>query len=270
MMSFLDLGRHRRWSAMATAYGDGSLEESERPRFERHLGGCSRCATQISDERALRTALRSLPDLAAPRSFRLTPAMLVAAEPASRPSRALAWANTGAKLTAGIAAAALAVVMVVDFGPTLSGSDDDDSEAASGAAESTIAMSAIESPSADADSARPAAEATTEPSPLPFDAEDADGSSAGGSGNESDSSPAEGPAAPGDEGTEDDADTQRQAETGEDGTGAAAAELQFAADESDDSTGQVLRGLQIAFGAVLVAAAGAALLLRTRRREAGV
>lgn len=99
------------------SYAAGELSPARAARVEAHLESCPACRSEVEDLRVLRAALRSLPDVRAPRSFALTPQM--AAEPGSqtstRPAPQLTFALRLA--TAGLATA-LAVVLVIDIRTT--------------------------------------------------------------------------------------------------------------------------------------------------------
>jgi anti-sigma factor RsiW len=272
--------RHRSWSDLASAFADGSLEPASRADFESHLAGCERCRAQVADTGALRTALQSLPDLDVPRSFRLTPALLTATDPldtASKPSALVRAANIGSRLTAGVAAAALAAVFVVDFGFGAGDTDQSSTRAAQDAGAAEIAITsgtadAITEDDSDGSSGgSQAPDATSTADELPT-APAYDGTPAIGSGAAPEESPEpmqdpenEQPADP-----PADAEADRELFTGEGDDATNAGELEFATiagvEEVDDSTQRLLRGLQVALGAVLVAALGAILVLRTQFR----
>jgi hypothetical protein len=101
---------HSRWDATAGSYVDGELQEPKRGRFERHLAGCARCRQRTGELRQVRLLIASMDEVAAPRSFRLTPAMLSEAPAAPRPEAQtprLAWAARAAAATAAVAVIAL-------------------------------------------------------------------------------------------------------------------------------------------------------------------
>lgn len=99
------------------SYAAGELSPGRVALVEAHLGSCPACRTEVEELRVIRAALRSLPEVEAPRSFALTPQM--AAEPglgrAPRPTPQLTLALRLA--TAGLATA-LAAVLVIDIGTT--------------------------------------------------------------------------------------------------------------------------------------------------------
>ena len=76
MQLFPFLHPHSRWSGRLHAFVDGELHPDAAGRFEGHAAECADCAFAIADARNLKQALRALPELEAPRSFRLTPAMI--------------------------------------------------------------------------------------------------------------------------------------------------------------------------------------------------
>jgi len=106
---------HGRWRKQLDAYVDGELTPPEHARFDAHVASCARCARQVEDARALNAILRSMPEVPAPRSFRLTPEMAnqarAASAPVARPSRVPLFV---AQLATGVAVAALATVFAFD------------------------------------------------------------------------------------------------------------------------------------------------------------
>ena len=108
--------RHVRWLEEVSAHLDGELHGRAQERFETHLGGCPRCRARVDELRQVRTLVASLPEVAAPRSFRLTPAM-VAATAKVAPVRAPRprFALRTAQFAGGFAVLALIAVVTVDF-----------------------------------------------------------------------------------------------------------------------------------------------------------
>ena len=109
---------HGRWYRQIDAYVDGELSQAGEGRFERHLGGCERCAAALTEAQAVKTLLAALPEEPAPRSFALTEAMLapvpLASAPApSRGQGALRW---GSSFAAAAAVFAFVALVVVDVG----------------------------------------------------------------------------------------------------------------------------------------------------------
>ncbi len=165
---------------MADSFADGELSGREHVRFERHLAACVACAAAVEAARETKRLLAALPEYDAPRSFRLTPAMARQTRPGRAEARP-AWAPTlvlrASQATAGLAAAALAVVLIGNM--SLSGGDADDSvapadalqadEKAGGAvapAATSAATSAAAQPgSTNLDGATPAATLTVPPAP---------------------------------------------------------------------------------------------------------
>lgn len=112
---------HRRWQEAASAYVDHELGDGALRRFESHLGGCPDCRKQVEGLRQAKALIAGLPEVAAPRSFRLTPAML--AEAAPEPLNAApSWGFRGAALVAGVAAVALISVVAIDLSRSNGGS----------------------------------------------------------------------------------------------------------------------------------------------------
>lgn len=124
MSPFAFFSRHPRGEL--SAYIDGQLPASRAGRIAAHLDSCAPCAEEVTALRALSTALRELPDVAAPRSFALTPAHVAdtrrVPEPtAYRGGGDLPLANGFRVATVGLAFA-LAAVVFVDVGGVV---DDD-------------------------------------------------------------------------------------------------------------------------------------------------
>ncbi len=128
MSIFNIFNRHPRGDISAQA--DGELAPERRQTLEAHLAGCERCRTELDDLLSLRSALSSLPQVAAPRSFTLTPAM---AEREPRPVTSRAAPSFVAMRVAGAGfAAVLAVVVMLDAGGIVddTGGGSDESSAA--------------------------------------------------------------------------------------------------------------------------------------------
>jgi hypothetical protein len=132
--------RHTRWHEKVDAYVDGALEPRELHRFEAHLAGCTRCTETVGGHRALKQMAAALPQVPAPRSFRITPAMLAERQPA--PTRAPTLAGRLAFATAGLALVALGGLVAADLSR-----DSDDAgqrQATAGDAAQPVTMSASE------------------------------------------------------------------------------------------------------------------------------
>ena len=120
---------HRRWQRLIARYPDGDLGPAERLALDGHAAFCANCAARLVSTLAVTGLLRGLPDGDAPRSFRITSAMVAAssraviAEGSRRPRPA--FALRGAQLAAGLAAAALVAVVLVDVGGNSGGDDND-------------------------------------------------------------------------------------------------------------------------------------------------
>ena len=112
-MRLLDIfNRHPRGDI--SAHADGELAPDHFDALEAHLAGCQRCRTELDDLLAVRGALRDLPQVAAPRSFTLTPAM------AEREPPPVTWRATPSFVAMRVAgagfAAVLAIVVMLDAG----------------------------------------------------------------------------------------------------------------------------------------------------------
>lgn len=101
--------RHPR--AHLSAYLDGELGAAAARRLEHHLATCRACTSELDGLRETRAALRSLPEVPAPRSFALTPGMVRDAAPRAR--RGLQPLVAGLRATSAGLAVALAVTIVV-------------------------------------------------------------------------------------------------------------------------------------------------------------
>ncbi len=101
--------RHARIREMLDAFVDGELSPSAKARVEAHLPSCAPCRDAVAATRALKASLAALPEAPAPRSFRLTPAMV--ARPSPRPAKPAAPAFlVAARFAAATSVAALAIV----------------------------------------------------------------------------------------------------------------------------------------------------------------
>jgi hypothetical protein len=104
---------HHRWSAQASAFVDDELDAAGRTRYERHLAGCARCTADVESLRSTKLLIASMPPVPAPRSFRLTPQMVVA--PVAAPRRAPVAALRTAQFAAGLAVIAFIAVLTIDL-----------------------------------------------------------------------------------------------------------------------------------------------------------
>lgn len=101
--------RHRGLQSLLSAYVDDQVTDAEARRVQRHLSGCEACGAELESLRATVGLLRSLPELAVPRSFRLT------AIPESRPVRAAPVYSRPLMAAASVAAALLIALVAVDL-----------------------------------------------------------------------------------------------------------------------------------------------------------
>ena len=82
---------HGRFLEMLSDHVDGELPEAERIALEEHLQGCDSCTEELESLRATVQMLRRMPEVEAPRSFRIAPATVAApTPPPERP--VLLWA----------------------------------------------------------------------------------------------------------------------------------------------------------------------------------
>ncbi|MCH8815228.1 MAG: zf-HC2 domain-containing protein, partial [Chloroflexi bacterium] len=107
--------RHRRTRNKLSAYIDGQLSNDEVRSLDGHLESCDSCRLELDQMRATVNAMRSLPEVETPRSFRLTPAMVAERRPVDAWSPAPPLMN-GMRMAAAGLTVALAVVFVVDLG----------------------------------------------------------------------------------------------------------------------------------------------------------
>jgi anti-sigma factor RsiW len=130
---------HRSWELQATAFVDGELDASRAGRFERHLSACEACRVRVAELRGLKSLVAGLPEVQAPRSFALTPAMLSESSRAhaSRPDASPRWAFRGAQVLAGAALATFFGLVAIDLSTPASHGTETASKAApvSGAAQ---------------------------------------------------------------------------------------------------------------------------------------
>ncbi|MEX2238467.1 MAG: zf-HC2 domain-containing protein [Dehalococcoidia bacterium] len=160
---------NRHVHSQAGEYLDGRLYGAARARFERHLATCADCAARLEDQRLVKSALSTLRELPAPRSFVLNEAMVAAAAPPPPPRRA-AWQPFAAP------AGALAMLFVLLLGGDLatSGGDEDEELADAAFNEGTLDTDELAS-----DEAGGAVEPLTEQEAPIIEADAADGDDSG-------------------------------------------------------------------------------------------
>ena len=149
MRLFSFLHPHNRWQRDVDAFADRQLTPSAAERFDRHLGGCAECIFAVEESRRLTQMLRAMPERPAPRSFRLTAAMVAgpamappmraAPQPAGRPAYGLRLAQA----VGGLALVGLISAGVVDFASNGGSSEERASSAlTNAAAEAPVAAAA--------------------------------------------------------------------------------------------------------------------------------
>jgi anti-sigma factor RsiW len=115
-MTLSIFNRHPR--AELSAYLDGELIPLRIEAMQAHLASCQSCRAELEALRELKAGLATLPEVAAPRSFALTPEMaarpLGEKERPAAPVRARALAN-GMRLAGAGMTLALVIVLVLDF-----------------------------------------------------------------------------------------------------------------------------------------------------------
>ena len=167
---------HRRWRRRVDASVDAELVAPDVRRVAVPLGGCDACRAQVDAARAVRQLLADAPVEPAPRSFRVTPAMLQAqgraAERAGAAGPGMYAFMRASQALAGVAVLAFAFLVVVDLSGSTAGDDDDDGGFAGAAIENAGQMSA---PGDDTGAAPAAAtDAAPEGPPAPKDREQPD------------------------------------------------------------------------------------------------
>lgn len=123
MRIFDALRPHARWYREVDAYVDSELSPRTLACFEAHLRACRRCASAVDERASLKGAFGAMPDLVAPRSFRLSPDMVagpMVATPVRQPAARLASRLSLA--LAGLAVVGLASTVVVDLNGSGQGS----------------------------------------------------------------------------------------------------------------------------------------------------
>lgn len=236
-MNWLSKLRRRNWRDLVSAYVDGELDGADLAWFEAELAASPEVASAVADERATRDLLvASLPAVAAPRSFAVTPEMAAEHRPVPMPVPPAGQVRVFGKLAGGVSVAALVAFFAVTAVDLSGGSGGDEGDVAADPA-------SIESLSATADEG-----------------------AAGGENAEGDgTAPPGGAYAP--EGTPSSdgltEDTSRQAD---DGAGGEDAELNLAEEADERGTGG-LRAVQVILA--IIAVAGAAAFVFNRRVGAG-
>lgn len=159
------LRAHSRWRELLDGYVDGELAVGDARSLETHLEACRECRAGVAQTRATKVLLSELPQVPAPRSFRLTPAMVSApARPA--PAKPATATLRAAQFATGLAVVALVAVAMVDLGRSSGGGSSN--SAASTSREAAVDQAAPLGESAGAASAAtaPGLPAAT-PTPLP-------------------------------------------------------------------------------------------------------
>lgn len=107
--------RHRKFRNKLSAYIDGELSNDAVRSLDAHLESCDTCRLELDEMRATVDALRSIPEVEAPRSFRLTPAMVAERRPVPSWNPSPGLMNGMRMATAGLTMA-FAVVLFADLG----------------------------------------------------------------------------------------------------------------------------------------------------------
>lgn len=110
-----------------SAYVDGELSASAASRIDAHAAGCNACRAEVAALRETKATLRALTEVAAPRSFALTPEQAqrpaIAPQPYPRSAQPAAF---GLRIASAGLAVALAAVVFVDVSDRNSSDSGDD------------------------------------------------------------------------------------------------------------------------------------------------
>ena len=118
---------HGRFLEMLSDHVDGELPEAERIALEAHLQGCDSCTEELESLRATVQMLRRMPEVEAPRSFRIAPAAVTApTPPPERP--VLLWAM---RVSTALAVVAFTVMVAGNVTGLFGGGGGDGGRAAS-------------------------------------------------------------------------------------------------------------------------------------------
>ena len=160
---------HERWRPRLQEYIANELDERSHRNADAHLESCAECRAEVEELRAVRTMLRSMPDVEVPRSFRLTPEMVAKREaPVPIRPRQPAWIPRVAQVAAGVAVFGFMSVLAIDVLGGGSSSSGDSTTALSAASDEGVADTAVDAGAA----GLPSPEGTMMPSQAP-PAEDA-------------------------------------------------------------------------------------------------
>ncbi|HEX6032631.1 MAG TPA: zf-HC2 domain-containing protein, partial [Tepidiformaceae bacterium] len=102
---------HSQWREDVDAYADSELDARAAARLEAHLGTCEGCREMLVARREAKRLAATLPEMPAPRSFQITPGMLVEERRAPEPRRGGTIVMRLGQATAGVAALAFAAVL---------------------------------------------------------------------------------------------------------------------------------------------------------------
>jgi hypothetical protein len=129
---------HSQWREDIDAYVDGQLDAEASARLEAHLGTCGACQEMVVARREVKRFAATLPEMPAPRTFRITPGMLVHEQRAPEPRRGGTIVMRLGQATAGVAALAFGAVLVAHLS---SGTNDDGGRQAADADAQTMSIS---------------------------------------------------------------------------------------------------------------------------------
>lgn len=109
--------RHHRYRVLIDACADAELAPADAVRMDVHLAACTECRAAVDAARVMKASVAALPEVAVPRSFRLTPAMVTAQRPMPTTAAAPGFLIL-ARVGAAASIAAFAVVATLNFSST--------------------------------------------------------------------------------------------------------------------------------------------------------
>lgn len=82
MIGFIEKRKHDKLRTLLSSFADDEVSEGERRDVETHLAQCTECAAELASIRGMSQLMGRLPEIALPRSFRLTQAPAPSHKPA--------------------------------------------------------------------------------------------------------------------------------------------------------------------------------------------
>lgn len=108
---------HSSLRGMIDAFADAELAPAEAARMDAHLAACAECRASLDAARVVKASVASLPEVAVPRSFRLTAASVAPGRPVATKATTPAFLMV-ARIGAAASVAAFAVVATLNFSST--------------------------------------------------------------------------------------------------------------------------------------------------------